>query len=89
MVRVELTHLHEIGRISRPADEVLSRLEASMDAREDRTAFGDVAKAAVDLSFTRDPFDRVIAGHSLAAGADLATSDETLRANLPNTIWDG
>jgi PIN domain nuclease of toxin-antitoxin system len=38
--------------------------------------------AALDLSWTRDPFDRLIAAHARLRGWRLATSDETLLARL-------
>ena len=89
MVRLELAYLRDLGRITADAGEVLSRLATAMDAREDRTAFPDVVTAASGLGFTRDPFDRLIAGHAIAAGASLATSDQTLLQHLPNALWDG
>lgn len=47
----------------------------------------DAANRALALSFTRDPFDRLIASHALAAGAELLTVDETLRANVTIARW--
>jgi PIN domain nuclease of toxin-antitoxin system len=42
---------------------------------------------ALDLSFTRDPFDRLIAGHALAANATLLTVDDTLLAHVSCARW--
>jgi len=38
--------------------------------------------AALDLSWTRDPFDRLIAAHARLRGWRLATADETLLNGL-------
>jgi PIN domain nuclease of toxin-antitoxin system len=43
---------------------------------------GVVAHAS-ELGFTRDPFDRLIAGHALLRRFRLATSDALLLQHLP------
>lgn len=52
---------------------------------------GDFVNEAVAearaLSFTRDPFDRLIAGHALASGVELLTVDETLLKHVPCARW--
>jgi PIN domain nuclease of toxin-antitoxin system len=47
-----------------------------------------LGQAAADLSWTRDPFDRLISAHAIVANAPLITADETIRANLSLAIWD-
>lgn len=48
----------------------------------------DVAVDAAQLSFVRDPFDRVIYATARAEGAQLVTRDEQLRAFDPElTVW--
>jgi PIN domain nuclease of toxin-antitoxin system len=87
MVELELTYLHEVGRTTVPArtilDELLPRLELTTAA----APFASVVREAAALSWTRDPFDRLIAGQALADGAQLLTADATLLANLPGAIW--
>lgn len=88
MARLELTYLHEIGRIGLPADRVLSHLRRTIGAGEDGTAFSDVVEEASLLEWTRDPFDRLIAAQAIAAGCPLATGDRVLRDSLPDhTVW--
>ena len=41
-----------------------------------------------EFAFTRDPFDRLIAAQAEVAGAELATKDRLLRANLRFALWD-
>lgn len=48
----------------------------------------DLVEAASPLSWTRDPFDRLIAAHAIVANAPLVTADETIRENLPLAVWD-
>ncbi|MBW8060344.1 MAG: type II toxin-antitoxin system VapC family toxin [Solirubrobacterales bacterium] len=40
------------------------------------------------LSWTHDPFDRLIAAHAIVADAPLITADRTILAHLPLAIWD-
>lgn len=88
MARLELSYLHEIGRIAQPADRVLSHLRRTIGAGEDGTALPDVVEEACRLEWTRDPFDRLIAAQAIAAGCPLATGDRILREALPDhTVW--
>jgi PIN domain nuclease of toxin-antitoxin system len=45
-------------------------------------------QAAAGLTWTRDPFDRLIAAHAIVADAPLLTADRTILDNLPQAIWD-
>jgi PIN domain nuclease of toxin-antitoxin system len=44
--------------------------------------------AAVALTWTRDPFDRLIAAHAIVADVPLVTADRTILENLPQAVWD-
>ncbi|WP_183096131.1 type II toxin-antitoxin system VapC family toxin [Nocardioides stalactiti] len=90
MVRLEITYLHEIGRITEPAHRILPELEHSIGLLEHPMAFEAVTKAAETLTWTRDPFDRLIAAHALVSFGVLATSDEKIRNALGSayTVWD-
>ena len=43
-----------------------------------------VVARAIELGWTRDPFDRLITGHALYRGWRLATSDSAILRNLPD-----
>ena len=49
--------------------------------------FAAVVNQARALTWTRDPFDRLIAGAALADGAGLVTADRQILENLPGAIW--
>jgi PIN domain nuclease of toxin-antitoxin system len=87
IVELELAYLHEIGRVSEPASAPLAALGQSIGLRPSDVSFEQVAKAAIDLSWTRDPFDRLIAAHAIVTGARLLTADETILENLPLATW--
>ncbi|MDQ6525282.1 PIN domain-containing protein [Nocardioides sp. LHD-245] len=88
IVRLELTYLHEIGRITVPAARIVDELERAIGLEEDVTPFGAVTRAAEALSWTRDPFDRLIAAQALVSFATLATKDDVLREGLGQyAVW--
>ena len=50
--------------------------------------FESVSTAALDLDFTRDPFDRLITAQASVAGAALVTKDRSIREAYAPAIWD-
>jgi len=88
LVRLEITYLHEVGRLTEPAHRILGELQRSVGLEEDDTSFARVVDVAEAFTWTRDPFDRMIAAQAVAASADLVTKDGTMRSNLPDsTLW--
>jgi PIN domain nuclease of toxin-antitoxin system len=87
MALLELQYLHEIGRLPMPGAELLANLEATAGLRVAEADWATVTRVALALSWTRDPFDRLIAAQSLVAGVPLVTADAVLRAHLPNAVW--
>lgn len=88
IVELELTYLYEIGRVTEPASAPLSALRRIFGLKVHDASFAEVTQAAGPLTWTRDPFDRLIAAHAIVANAPLVTADETIRENLPLAIWD-
>ena len=80
---LEMQFLQEAGRgaftSSSPMDAVKRDPRWSVD---DPPVDGVIAKA-IELAWTRDPFDRLIAAHALYRGWRLATSDSGIIENLP------
>lgn len=88
MVRVELALLHEIGRVTVPPAVVLDALRIDADLGLAESDFERVSAIASTLSWTRDPFDRVIVAHALADDLPLLTRDDRVRANCALARWD-
>ena len=88
IVELELTYLYEIGRVSQPAAMPLAALRRSIGLRVADVSLVELVDAAAGLSWTRDPFDRLIAAHAIVADAPLVTADKTIQANLPLATWD-
>jgi PIN domain nuclease of toxin-antitoxin system len=87
MVEVELAFLFEVGRVSGPPSEVLDDLRANLGLAVSDAPFAAVSRAAVGLTWTRDPFDRLIAAQSIVDRAPLVTADETILGHLPTAVW--
>jgi PIN domain nuclease of toxin-antitoxin system len=88
MVAFEVQYLHEVGRISENAGGVLSDLARKLGLVQAEGDFSAVAAAAMDLGWTRDPFDRVIVAHAALYGATLLTKDRSIRRNYGRAVWD-
>ena len=82
---LEFRFLIEAGKLRIAERDWEERLTHDRRFRIDNCRVGDIVTASADLSFTRDPFDRLIAGHALARGYRLATADDVLLEHLPRT----
>jgi len=88
MVALEVQYLHEVGRISENANAVLSDLGRKLGLAQAEGDFSAVAAAAMDLGWTRDPFDRLIVAHAALSGAALLSKDRTIRRKYRHAVWD-
>ena len=87
IVELELTCLYEVGRVTEPAQAPLGALERTIGLRVADVSAAALARAAIELSWTRDPFDRMIAAQAVVADAPLVTADAAILANLPLATW--
>lgn len=88
MVELELGYLYEIGRTAGPAADVLGSLASRLGLTVAQIGFGPVCAAALEVTWTRDPFDRMLAAHALTAGLPLLTKDEAMLEHLDLAFWD-
>ncbi len=87
IVLVELEVLREIGRIRRPVAEVWEVLSEDHGVEEAPGDLRAVGRHARSLGWTKDPFDRLIVAHALAAEAILLTADGTIREHCTQARW--
>jgi len=88
MTAFELTYLHEVGRARDSTQVMLDALRRNIGAEVLDVSFAELTSAAAGLTWTRDPFDRLISAHAIVADAPLLTADRTILDNLPLAIWD-
>lgn len=87
VVQLELTYLHEIGRISRVGSYVLDALAKDIGLSVADVSLAQVIKIAGALTWTRDPFDRMIVAHAMIADAALVSKDRLIRKHCDRAIW--
>jgi PIN domain nuclease of toxin-antitoxin system len=80
---LEIRFLIEAGKVRIAESDWEERLARDRRFRIDNCRIGDIVTGASELGFTRDPFDRLLAGHALARGYRLATADDLLLEHLP------
>jgi PIN domain nuclease of toxin-antitoxin system len=86
-VLLEFQFLRERGRIRSGPDELMSILVNDFGVVMGQHPFSAVCQAAIGLSWTRDPFDRLIVGQAIATESKLITRDEKIRSNFAGVIW--
>ncbi len=87
MVELELALLKDIGRIRPQPRAVLSALARDLGLQMSEVSFRETIAQAKLLDWTRDPFDRVIVGEAMAAGAALITRDRAILTNCTAAVW--
>jgi PIN domain nuclease of toxin-antitoxin system len=85
---LELTCLFEVGRVTEPASAPLAALRKTIGLQVSDVSAAKLVQAATGLTWTRDPFDRLIAAQAIVADAPLITADRTILDNLPLATWD-
>jgi len=86
-VLLELQLLHEIKRARATARKVIERLSSDLGLAICRHPFASVIEQAIDLAWTRDPFDRLIVAHARANDAPLVTKDVRIRQHYKQSVW--
>ena len=87
MVVLELKYLHEIDRISVDAEKMITDLANRIGLEVCRKDFYTIVTAALHITWTRDPFDRIITGNAEVDDNMLVTKDQILLDNYKNAVW--
>lgn len=88
IVRLELQFLFEIDRIADRPGVILDYLRGKIGLRVDPVELEDLGTLAEALTWTRDPFDRLIAAHAALRSLPLLTKDSHLLKNAPMAVWN-
>ncbi len=87
MALVELQYLIEIGRFTDPVQQVLEILGRDLGLKVCDLPFPEVARHALDLSWTRDPFDRLIVSQASLREVPLVTKDRDIHEHYRGALW--
>jgi len=83
----EMDYLHESKRILVSSRRILSYLQKKLGLTICDKPFPEIINSARGLSWTRDPFDRVIVGHARLHENRLLTKDEQIRKHYRHAVW--
>lgn len=67
---------------------MLAALRQSIGLEPADISLAELVDTAVGLTWTRDPFDRLLAAHAIVADSPLITADRTILEHLPLATWD-
>ncbi len=87
IVRLELQYLYEIQRITNQADEILFDLSDRIGLKICNKGFNTIVGRALELAWTRDPFDRIIIANAALNNNILVTKDQNILENYENATW--
>jgi PIN domain nuclease of toxin-antitoxin system len=87
MVVLELTYLYEIKRVQEPSAKVIDTLSKAIDLKICDLPYSQVITKAIQQTWTRDPFDRIIVGQSAVTQSILVSKDENILKNYAHAIW--
>jgi len=88
IVALELQYLYETGRTNVPAEPVIKELAEAIGLTVCDMNFIDVCLKALEVSWTRDPFDRLIVANAMIAEAPLITKDRSIRRRYSRALWN-
>lgn len=87
VVLLELQYLYEAKKIKKKGDAIFSALQKTTGVRTMEYDWEEVMRAALTLTWTRDPFDRIIVAHAQYHKATLLTKDRQIRRYFAGAIW--
>ena len=86
-VRLELKYLEEIGRLQISPDHIVRYLTDEISLCLCTLPLAPIITEAMDMTWTRDPFDRLITANASYGNHILLTKDETITRNYSNACF--
>ena len=87
VVRLELQYLFEIQRVTDEANEIIFDLSDRIGLKICNKSLNTIVGSALVLSWTRDPFDRIIVANAAINQNILVTKDQNILENYEKAIW--
>ena len=84
---LEIQFLHEVGRLALLEPGFAQAVASDRRFSVDEVPLVTLVEKALPLSWTRDPFDRLITAQAARLGASLLTRDRTIRDHYANAVW--
>lgn len=86
MAILELQMLFEKKRVRYQAERFVNDLIVTLGLQVCNLPFETIARQALEETWTRDPFDRLIVAHARANDAPLLTADRVIRKHYRRAI---
>lgn len=87
IVRLELQYLYEIQRVTVDASAIVTDLTNRIGLQVSDRPFELVVERALNQSWTRDPFDRLIVADASLNESILLSKDQNILANYAHATW--
>lgn len=87
MVLLELQYLKEKGVIAVAPDTIFAELAQTIGLSVCTIPFTLVSREALALTWTRDPFDRLIVAQAGVNQERLVSKDQHIHQHYPHAIW--
>ena len=87
VVRLELQYFFEIQRVTDDANEIIFDLSDRIGLKICDKNLNTIVSGALDLSWTRDPFDRIIVANAAIDKNILVTKDQNILENYEKARW--
>lgn len=87
LVKLELQYLHEVGRGKKKAQIIIDTLSHEIGLEIHDYSLEALIGVALEMSWTRDPFDRLITAHAKAENKFLVTSDKMIQKHYSKALW--
>ncbi len=88
IVLLEMQYLLEVKNLDGSIHKAVENLKESLLLEVCPEPFEIVIKESLSLTWTRDPFDRIIVAQSALTQAPLLTKDRNIHKHYSKAIWD-
>ena len=87
IVRLELKYLYEIQRVVDDSNTIITDLSNRIGLNICDKDFSAIVDQAMSLTWTRDPFDRIIVANASLSQNHLITKDQNILDHYPHARW--
>lgn len=87
IVRLELQYLYDIKRVSVEPQPLLTDLSQRIGLSVCPKPFDAIIVHATRVTWTRDPFDRILVAHASLDDSILVSKDHTILNHYPQARW--
>ena len=87
MIRLELQYLYEIGRLGSSPNQIIEYLTNQANLRICQKDFSQIIHQAMQITWTRDVFDRLIVANAMVNENILLSKDHKILENYTHARW--